>query len=132
MTPDIKELLRLGLLNPWIAGAWDPPFTEASFHHCATADELRDRLANRNHEVGYALTYQDACFIQQATPGDESVSSNCGDEWLVIRHGCPFDSVTFHGIIREGLFYAVIAEFLAATPEECRRMTPDMYLRSAR
>jgi len=126
---DIETWLRLGRLNPWIRGASDPPFTEASFHHCKSLAELQERLANRNWAVGHAETYKDACFIQQVTPGDPSQSSNCGDEWLVIRYGYPFDSVIFHQIIADGMFGAVIGKLLSWSARECERTTPDMYLR---
>ena len=42
---EVLELwLALGMSNPWIAEAVDPPFTRQSIHVCSSREELVTRL----------------------------------------------------------------------------------------
>lgn len=80
----VPAWLRIGRANPWISEAYDPPFTELSFREVASVDELATILPG-NWSLGSAFYLGDLCFIQQV---------NGGDEWLVIRRGIPFESIT--------------------------------------
>lgn len=113
---DISRWLTIGRTNPWIARAWDPPFDERSFAACDTSSELRDNLAQGNWSLGTAfyLLGTDLCLISQV---------NGGDEWLTIRHGFAFDSITFGPVIKRGEFDAYLQRLLHATPEQCRSLT---------
>jgi hypothetical protein len=103
-----------GRSNRWIALACDPPFTRNSFVECRSVEDLKDRLAFGNWTLGSAFYYQDLCFINQC---------DGGDEWLTIRHGVAFDSITFRWIIERGEFETMIARLLAATEQQCREGT---------
>lgn len=110
---DLNKWLELGNQNPWIQGTTDPTFDVHSFVFCRSLEELQGKLDRRFHSwcIGQAFSYGDLCFIQQVEGGDE---------WLTIRHGVAFESVTFERIITEGRFDAYVGRFLAATPEQCR------------
>lgn len=110
----MEEWLKIGRADRGIGSAYDPPFGPASFHHCATLDELRDLLDYGNWGAGNAFSYQDICFISRV---------DGGDEWLTIRHGIAFESITWRPIIAEGRFDDLMRRLLAATPEQCRNLT---------
>ena len=109
----VAAWLEIGRANPWIREAWDPPFTEASFHECESADELRGKLAHGNWCLGQAFTFRDVAFIQQV---------DGGDEWLTIGHGFAFESISWEVIIRRGGFEVTLGRLLAATAEQCRSL----------
>jgi hypothetical protein len=110
----IEEWLRIGLENPWIAASCDPPFTRESFHECYTLIELEDRIGHGNWSVGVAFFYRDLCFINQV---------DGGDEWLTIRHGIAFESITVGPIIERGRFVSLVRRLLAATKQQCQELT---------
>jgi hypothetical protein len=111
--PLIAAWLEIGHANPWICTADDPAFTEASFHECSSVEELRGKLEHGNWCLGQAFTYRDIAFINQV---------DGGDEWLTIRHGIAFESISWEPIIRRGAFERTLTKLLAATEEECRTL----------
>lgn len=110
----IEQWLAVGRANPWIQEAWDPPFDRRSFAKCETPDELAERLAHGNWSLGSAFYHKDLCLINQV---------DGGDEWLTIRHGFAFESVSF-GLIDEHegrqATLDLINRLLVATAEQCR------------
>ncbi|ROP38970.1 DUF3846 domain-containing protein [Saccharothrix texasensis] len=115
VVPELDDQLRetwyqLGQANEWIAAAEDPPFTRDSFVGCYSVEELAERISDGNWSLGTAFYYHDLCFINQV---------NGGDEWLTIRHGIAFESMTLEPIIEEGRFASLIARLLAASQEQC-------------
>ena len=74
MGESVLRWLEIGLRNPWIREACDPPFTRKSFHRCATREELRERIWHGNWCLGQAFYLGDLCFIQQVDGGDEWLS----------------------------------------------------------
>jgi len=112
--PDIARWIEIGMHNPWIGQSWDPTFGEASFAECATTDELRDKLAHGNWCTGTAFYFGDLCLIEQ---------TNGGGEWLTIRHGMAFESISFELVIKHGEWDDLVRRLLAATPEQCKSYT---------
>jgi hypothetical protein len=110
----VDEWLAIGERNPWIRCAWDPPFNRRSFCFCLTRDELKAKFESVNWCLGTAFVYRDLCFIQQV---------DGGDEWLTIRHGLAFESISWNAVIRKGEFDALLDRLLAATPEQCKTLT---------
>lgn len=111
VVPELDEQLReqwyrLGAENPWISSADDPPFTRNSFTGCYSVEELADRIGHGNWSLGTAFYYRDLCFINQV---------DGGDEWLTIRHGIAFESITFARIIEDGEFASLVQRLLAAS-----------------
>lgn len=118
VVPELDDALReqwyqLGVRNHWIREANDPPFTRNSFVGCFSVKELEDQLGFGNWSLGTAFYYRDLCFINQI---------NGGDEWLTIRHGIAFESITIQSYIEDGEFASLIARLLIATKEQCQRM----------
>lgn len=113
---DIPAWLKLGRANPWIKCADDPRFAERSFYECDTLGELREWLDHGNWSLGQAFSYHDLCFINQV---------DGGDEWLTIRHGIAFESISARLIIERdpAEWDALVERLLAATPEQCRTLT---------
>ncbi|OVE79479.1 hypothetical protein BVY01_02410 [bacterium I07] len=109
----IQTWIRIGLQNPWIAGAYDPEFKEKSFYECHTVEELKEKFLHGNWCLGQAFFYQNICFINQV---------NGGDEWLVIRDDIPFESFTCIRIIEKGEFDELIRMILNATDEQLREL----------
>jgi hypothetical protein len=117
----VEQWLRIGKANPWIKGAYDPPFRADSFRECADRAELFGWLTfgNWSNAVAFSLAGTDICFIQQG---------ECTDEWLTIRHdpAFSFESISWHYILtRKGLTYAdaMLNDLLSATPEQCRTLS---------
>ncbi len=79
----------------------------------AVEDEL-ERIGNGNWAIGTAFYYRDLCFINQV---------DGGDEWLTIRHGIAFESMTLEPRIEEGKFARLIRRLLAATKAQCQALT---------
>lgn len=104
---------RAGQVNPWIRMASDPPFTLQSFVGCYSIDELAERLTAVSWCLGTAFYYRDLCLIQQV---------DGGDEWLTIRHGMPFESLTVGPLIEAGGFTELVRRLLAASKEECEEL----------
>lgn len=77
--------LRIGKRNPWIAEAYDPPFTVLSFEFCRDVRYLAERILQGNWCLGQAFAFENICFINQI---------DGGDEWLTIKDGLSFESIT--------------------------------------
>lgn len=107
----IEEWLRIGRDNVWIKRANDPPFTRDSFYRCETKRELKEKLEHGNWAVGVAFYFRDLCFINQ---------DDGGDEWLTIRYGIAFESISWSLVIERGGFFRVLLRLLEATPDQCR------------
>jgi hypothetical protein len=110
----ISEWLRIGKENPAIAAATDPPLTVDSFTECFTIEELEERITQASWGIGSAFFHLDLCFIQQVEGGDE---------WLTIRHGIAFESVTALPLIERGEFASLVRRLLAASKEQCQQLT---------
>ena len=98
----------IGSANYWIRLAVDPPFRKASFHKCATAEDLEIHLEAGNWCLGQGFYYQNLCFINQ---------KNGGDEWLTINDDYAFESITFENVIKQGLFKFYLDSLLSTTKE---------------
>jgi uncharacterized protein DUF3846 len=119
VVPELASELReqwyqLGMTNPWVKAADDPPFTRNSFVGCFSVDELAERITAVSWTIGTAFYYRDLCFIQQVEGGDE---------WLTIRHGVAFESMTLTPYVEDGSFPELIRRLLAATKGQCERLT---------
>lgn len=118
VVPELPTELRrawfqIGRENPWIHEAYDPPFLIDSFVGCFSIEELEERIGHGNWSLGTAFYYRDLCFINQI---------NGGDEWLTIRHGFAFESITFGPHIERGEFASLVRRLLAASEEQCREL----------
>ena len=118
VVPKLDDQLRetwykIGQENPWIKTATDPPFTRNSFVGCYSIDELAEWISGTAWAIGTAFYYRDLCFIQQVEGGDE---------WLTIRHGIAFESMTLGPSIEDGTFVALVQRLLAASKEQCQRL----------
>jgi hypothetical protein len=118
VVPELDDELReqwykLGIANPWIKTADDPPFTRNSFVGCYSVDELAEWISGTVWAIGTAFYYRDLCFIQQVEGGDE---------WLTIRHGIAFESMTLNPSIEDGSFASLVRRLLTASTEQCQRL----------
>jgi hypothetical protein len=111
--PDLARWLEIGRGNIWISRAVDPPFGPLSFYECHTAVELREKFWHGNWSVGTAFVWRDLCFIEQV---------EAGDEWLTIKDGRAFESISWRLIIKAGEFAGTLADLHAATREQCREL----------
>ena len=111
---DAKDLIAtweaIGLDNPWIAEANDPPFSKYMLVRVASLAELEYLFEQGNWCLGQGYYFKNLCFINQI---------NGGDEWLTIKDDYAFESVTFNRIIKQGEFVAYIESLLNATKEQC-------------
>lgn len=109
----VATWLTIGRANPWIAEAWDPPFSDRSFVACLSTWSLANRLADGNWSLGQAFYVGPLCFIQQV---------DGGDEWMVLRGALPFDSYSAEAIIRRDRtrFLAHVNAMLRASDEQLR------------
>jgi Domain of unknown function (DUF3846) len=119
VVPELDDQLReqwyqLGIENTWISSADDPPFTRNSFVGCYSIDELEENIGHGNWAIGTAFYYRDLCFINQVEGGDE---------WLTIRHGIAFESMTLEPVIEEGRFARLIRRLLTASKAQCQALT---------
>jgi hypothetical protein len=118
VVPELDDQLRqtwyqLGRANPWIKTADDPTFTRDSFVGCYSIDELAERISAASWCIGTAFYYRDLCFINQVEGGDE---------WLTIRHGIAFESMTLNPSIEDESFESLITRLLAASREQCEQL----------
>lgn len=116
--PDLDEELlerwyQLGMQNRWIKEADDPAFTRGSFVGCYSVDELAEAIGHGNWTVGTAFYYRDLCFINQVEGGDE---------WLTIRHGIAFESMTLGPSIENGRFAPLVQRLLTASRQQCQSL----------
>ncbi len=112
----IPTWLKIGKQNAFIRRASDPPFNTQSFHACVNDDELLDKFAHGNWCTGQAFYRGDLCFIEQ---------SNGAGEWLVIKQGTPFESISFGQIIRKqghDAAQALLDRLRKAPVERCREL----------
>jgi len=65
--------------------AFEPALTYEDFFQCRSLVELYSYLTQGNWILGQPFYFQNLCFINQI---------NAGDEWLVIRNGLAFESLT--------------------------------------
>uniref|UniRef100_A0A6M3LFT3 Uncharacterized protein n=1 Tax=viral metagenome TaxID=1070528 RepID=A0A6M3LFT3_9ZZZZ len=117
------EMLREACAsNPWLNDeeyptwdyTWDAPTVFAD------KEALLAFFRGGNCTVRYAVQYHNLVFINQ---------DNGGDEWLTIKlhdgrlH--PFESITFHAVIRCGdiYFHHMIEDMEAATLEQCKSLS---------
>lgn len=104
--------VRLGRNNRFICRAVDPTFDEKRFVRCDTVEELESKLRQGNWCLGEAFYYKDICFIQQESGGDE---------WLVIKQGLPFESITV-GAMKENRFQQFVESVISASLEDCMNL----------
>jgi hypothetical protein len=89
-------------------------FDKASFTGCYSVDELAEWLTTAEWVTGTAFYYRDLCFIAQV---------DGGDEWLIIRHGLAFESLSVKPAIENGTFASLVRRLLAASQEQCQQRT---------
>lgn len=115
---DAKDLIEiweaLGLDNPWIAEANDPPFSKYLLVRVNTLQQLELIFQYGNWSLGQGYYFKNLCFINQI---------DGGDEWLTIKDDYAFESITFSGIIKRGEFEAYLQRLLDATKEQCIHLT---------
>ncbi|WEA01768.1 hypothetical protein [Mucilaginibacter sp. SJ] len=111
---DAKNLIpvweALGLANPWIAEANDPPFDKQQLVRIATLAELENIFQQGNWCLGQGFHFMNLCFINQI---------DGGDEWLTIKDDYAFESFTWCRFIQKGEFTPMIERLLIATKEQC-------------
>lgn len=114
LEPELRDAwFEIGRTTPPLHDAVDPEFTPDSFTGCFSLQELRERFEHGNWSLGTSFYYKDLCFICRV---------DGADEWLTIRHGVAFESISFMPIIEHGEFDSLIARLLAATKEQCLRL----------
>lgn len=109
----VPAWLRIGHRNPWIRGAGDPPFTADSFREVRTVNELEEYLGFGNWATGSAFYLGDLAFINQV---------NGGGEWLVIRRGIPFESLTYPNQSGPDGFRRFVERVQTATDDQLRNL----------
>ncbi|MFE6729103.1 hypothetical protein [Streptomyces californicus] len=109
-----EQWFKIGIENPWISSADDPAFTRNSFVGCFSVEELEQNIGHGNWAIGTAFYYRDLRFINQVEGGDE---------WLTIRHGIAFESMTLEPSIEEGNFARLIRGLLTAPKTKCQTLT---------
>lgn len=111
---DAKDLIEtweaLGLVNPWIAEANDPPFSKHMLVRINTLRNLELMIQYGNWCLGQGFYFKNLCFINQI---------DGGDEWLTIKDDYAFESVTFSRIIKNGEFDEYVQRLLNATKKQC-------------
>jgi len=119
----IEKWLSIAQQNAWIRQrgsqdandtcAFEEPLSEHDFFQCGTIEELYNFLSRGNWMLGQPFYYQNLCFINQI---------NAGDEWLVIRDGLAFESLTAEAMGFEE-FKDWIKCITKATEEDLRNLT---------
>ncbi len=119
----IEKWLSIAQQNPWIRQrgsqdandtcAYEEPLNEHDFFQCGTIAELYSFLSRGNWMLGQPFYYQNLCFINQI---------NAGDEWLVIRDGLAFESLTA-GAMEYQEFKEWVKRVMKATEEDLRNLT---------
>lgn len=121
--------LKIGKSNRWIKEAYDPAFSLESFHVCTGRAELFSKF-DENWCLGQAWVLGELAFINQVEGGDE---------YLVIRRGLKFESLSARHVLRgsatsngfatrgrtahgEAELNAWLDDVLAATDEELRSL----------
>ena len=117
--PDLDDALletwyQLGLVEPLIRAAEDPPFTKARFTGCYSPDELAEQIDATPWPIGTAFYYRDLCFIQEV---------DGGDTWLVIRQDIAVDAMELWPHIHSGTFASLVRRLLAASIEQLEQHT---------
>ena len=119
----IEKWLSIAQQNPWIRQrgsgdandtcAFEESLSEHDFFQCNTVEELYNFLVHGNWILGQPFYFKNLCFINQI---------NAGDEWLVIRDGIAFESLT-----AEAMEYEEFRDWLEcvmkATEEDLKNLT---------
>ena len=92
--------------------AFEPALTQEDFFQCGSIVELYNYLTQGNWMLGQPFYFRNLCFINQI---------NAGDEWLVIRDGLAFESLTA-GAMRYEEFKDWIECVFKATEGDLRRL----------
>ena len=118
-----EKWLSIAQQNPWIRQrgsgdandmcAFEPPLNEFDIFQCGTIEELYSFLVRENWMLGQPFYFQNLCFINQI---------NAGDEWLVIRDGVAFESLTA-GAMEYEEFKKWVKCVMKATEEDLRNLT---------
>ena len=118
----VEIWLSIAQQNPWIRQrgsgdandicAFEPALTQQDFYECLSIEELYDLLTQGNWILGQPFYFQNLCFVNQI---------NAGDEWLVIRDGIAFESLTA-GAMEYEEFKDWIECVFKATEEDLRRL----------
>jgi hypothetical protein len=114
----VEKWISIAQQNPWIrmrgSGdandicAFEPALTQQDFYECLSIEELYDLLTQGNWILGQPFYFQNLCLVNQI---------NAGDEWLVIRDGLAFESLTA-GAMEYEEFKDWIACVFIATEEQ--------------
>ncbi len=92
------------------------PYTFCEYEDIAM---LKLFFEHGNWSICQGVVYRDLFFCNQV---------NGGDKWWTCRYDreagayFPFESVTMEAIIAEGKFETMLADMLAATVEQCKRL----------
>ena len=118
----VEKWLSIAQQNVWIRQrgsgdandmcAFEPPLTEHDFYQCHSIQELYNLLTQGNWILGQPFYFRNLCFINQI---------NAGDEWLVIRDGLAFESLTA-GAMQYEEFKDWIDCVFNATEEQLREL----------
>ncbi len=118
----IEKWLAIAQQNPWIRQrgsgdandncAFEEALSEQDFFQCGTIEELYSFLVRGNWMLGQPFYFQNLCFINQI---------NAGDEWLIIRDGIAFESLTAEAMGFEE-FKDWIKCVMKATDEDLRNL----------
>ncbi len=119
----VEKWLSIAQQNPWIRQrgsgdandtcAFEEALTELDFFQCNTVEELYSYLVRGNWMLGQPFYFKNLCFINQI---------NAGDEWLVIRDGIAFESLTAGAMVYPE-FKDWIKRVMKATDEDLRNLT---------
>ncbi|QEC53609.1 hypothetical protein EDD80_12411 [Anseongella ginsenosidimutans] len=104
---------QIGQRNYWIRQAIDPPFDKTQLIKCDTLEDLQLSLQQTAWCLGQGFYYQQLCFINQISGGDE---------WLTIKDDYAFESISFARVIEAGKFEGLIERLLKASKNQCLRL----------
>ena len=124
-----QELLStwvgIGLRNPWISEACDPPFSGLMIEFCATSRALVERLLDGGGRwcLGQGFAVGDLCLINQIDGYGEwlTIKGNLAFESITIpRRGSGFESMDYEDQVAEAM--ETIEALQRASLEQCRRL----------
>ena len=119
---NVEKWLSMAQQNIWIRQrgsgdaddicAFEQVLTHQDFYQCGSVTELYNLLTQGNWILGQPFYFRNLCFINQI---------NAGDEWLVIRDGIAFESLTAGAMVHKE-FRDWIECVFKATDEELRNL----------
>lgn len=110
---------EIGIKNPWVRAAYDPPFKRNSIYPVETAEQLAEWVAETGWCIGAARWWDDQCWINQIEGGSE---------WMVIKQDVAFESMSGYLMGPTQILQAIRA-IAGVDVESCRKLT---YMKDAR